>query len=257
MKADHTSYSVHELAEVSGVSVRTLHYYDELGLLQPIRQSNNYRSYGVPEVDRLQQILLYREIGMNLTAIKGILDNPDFDACQALQDHLQSLRMQRTRIDRLIANVEKTLAAQEGGPIMDDKEKFESFKKKMVDENEEKYGNEIREKYGDDAIDASNAKMMNMTEEKYRQNKDIEARMNGLFAEAMDKGDPACEEAQKACDLHREWLIMFWKDGTYSKEAHRSLGEMYASDDRFKAYYEKIRPGMAEFLRDALKVYTA
>ena len=249
-------YSVHELARLSGISVRTLHYYDELGLLRPERQANNYRSYSPQEVNRLQQILLYRETGMSLGVIKEILDDPAFDVWRALNDHLKVLQAHKARYENLIASVEKTLAAQEGKIVMEDGEKFESFKKQLIEENEAKYGTEVRERFGDDALDASNAKVMGLSVEHYQQAQEIDKEYKELLAIGMEKGDPSCEEAQQACDLHRKWLMMFWKEDAYSKEAHRGLGDMYATDDRFKAHYDAVKPGMAEFFREALRIYT-
>lgn len=258
MEKQKNTYSVHELAELSGVSVRTLHYYDEIELLQPTRRDNNYRSYGAAEVNRLQQILLYREIGVGLAMIKEILDDPTFEMKKALSEHLVSLQAQKNRLECLIASVEKTLAAHERKTAMSDKEKFEGFKKKLIEENEAKYGEEIREKYGDDQVDASNAKMMGLSEEQYQRMQEMAEEIMVLLAKGLEKGgDPAGEEAQQACDLHRQWLGFTWKDGMYNKQAHLGLGEMYVADDRFKAYYDKEVPGTAEFLRDALRIYCA
>lgn len=250
-------YSVQELATLSGVSARTLHYYDEMGLLVPVRRENNYRSYGDAEVDRLQQILLYREIGVSLTDIKRILDDPVFDEKRALHSHLASLKTQQERIGQLIASVEKTLASKERNTTMSDTEKFEGFKKKLIEENEEKYGAEIREKYGDDAVDGSNAKMMGLTEAQYQEMQSIAAEIMQLLHEGMELGDPASEVAQRACDLHRQWLNFTWKEGMYNKEAHKGLAEMYVADERFKKYYDAEVPGTAEFLRDAIAIYCA
>lgn len=257
MKRVVGTYSVHEIAELSGVSVRTLHYYDEVGLLNPQRRDNKYRSYGSKEVDRLQQILLYREIGMNLSVIKDVLDDPSFDMKKALGEHLNALQAQKTRIEKLISSVEKTLESKTKETKMSDKERFEGFKKKLIEENEEKYGKEIREKYGDEEVDASNAKLMGLSEDQYKRSQEIEVEIREALAKAMEAGDPSGELAQKACDLHRQWLTMFWKDGQYSKQAHLGLAEMYVADDRFKEYYDKETPGTAEFLRDAMKVYCA
>lgn len=248
-------YSVHELAGLSGVSVRTLHHYDSIGLLCPHRADNNYRVYGQEEVDRLQQILLYREVGLGLADIKALLDDASFDAEQALADHLARLVEQRERTDRLIASVEKTLAHRKGAIAMGDHEKFEGFKRKLVEENEKKYGKEARAAYGDDAVDASNAKMMGMTEEQYTATQGVEAAMKEELLAAMEEGDPAGPHARKAADLHRQWLTAFWKEGQYSKQAHKGLAEMYVADERFKQYYDAIAPGAAEFLRDAIAAY--
>lgn len=138
---------------------------------------------------------------------------------------------------------------------MKDEEKFEAFKQGLVDENEKKYGKEVRERWGDDAADASNAKLMGMTEEQYRATQELEREIRDVLVAAMETGDPASKEARHAADLHRQWLCAFWKDGTYSKAAHAGLAEMYVADERFKAYYEAWAPGAAEFLRDAIKAF--
>lgn len=257
MERERTSdgYTVHELAELSGCTVRTLHHYDDLGLVPAQRANNGYRRYGAAEVDRLHQVLLYRECGMPLAAIGRLLDDPAFDARDALAGHLRELHARKRRLDGLIASVEKTLACMEGSATMEDEEKFEAFKQGLVDENEKKYGKEVRERWGDDAADASNAKLMGMTEEQYRATQELEREIRDVLVAAMETGDPASEEARHAADLHRQWLCAFWKDGTYSKAAHRGLAEMYVADERFKAYYEAWAPGAAEFLRDAIKAF--
>lgn len=140
---------------------------------------------------------------------------------------------------------------------MEDEEKFEAFKQGLVGENEQHYGKEVRERWGDDAADASNAKLMGMSVEQYRQTQKLEQGVKDALLAAMAAGDPTGEDAHRAADLHRQWLCEFWKDGTYSKAAHLGLAEMYVADDRFKAYYEAVAPGAAEFLRDAIKAYCA
>lgn len=140
---------------------------------------------------------------------------------------------------------------------MNDNEKFEGFKKKLLEDNETTYGREVREKFGNEATDASNAKLAGMSEELWKMQTELSAEINEALKAAMELGDPACELAQRACDLHRQWLCMFWKDGAYSKDAHRGLAEMYVSDERFKAHYEKIADGAAEFFRNAIDIYCA
>lgn len=249
------SYTVHALSALSGVSVRTLHYYDELGLLQPQRTDNNYRVYTDVEIDRLQQILLYRAVGLKLSAIKGVLDECGFDAQSALENHLCALLKQQDETNRLIANVEKTLACMKGETKMSDVEKFEGFKKKVIEDNEKRYGEEVRAAYGDAAIDASNAKVAGMDRDQWEASQQLEGECKMLLVRAMEEGDAAGETAQKACDLHRQWLCQFWAAGTYSPEAHKALGEAYVADERFKSYYDAVAPGAAEFLRDALVLY--
>ncbi|MEH6990005.1 MerR family transcriptional regulator [Cytobacillus firmus] len=248
-------YTVQKLAQLAGVSSRTLRYYDEIGILKPARtNSSGYRIYGQQEVDRLQQILFYRELGVSLDQIKEIITAPAFDAADALKEHREKLLEKRKQLDLLITNVEKTIASAEGRTTMSNKEKFEGFKKKMIEDNEKQYGKEIREKYGEETVEKSNAKLMNMTQEEHEAVTKLAEEVNSTLAQAMETGNPAGELAQKAAGLHKQWITFYWSE--YSKEAHAGLAEMYVADERFKAYYDKIQPGAAEFLRDAIKIYT-
>lgn len=248
-------YTVNKLGVLAGVSTRTLRYYDEIGILKPARiNSSGYRIYGRAEVDRLQQILFYRELGLELERIREIMAAPDFDPGIALRQHREQLLARREQLNRLIANVEKTIALAEGRTTMSDNEKFEGFKRRLIEENEQKYGAEIRQKYGDAKIDASNAKMMNMTQEQYDEMQRLNEGVHEALAEALAAGgDPAGEAAQRAASLHKQWLCFSWSE--YTAEAHANLARMYVEDERFKAYYEK-QPGTTELLRDAVLIYT-
>ena len=251
-------YTVNELAQLSGVSGRTLRYYDSIDLLKPARIARNgYRIYGQEQVDRLQQILFYRALEVPLEEIKQMLDDTHFDRYTALQQHLQVLTEKKARLEGLITTVEKTIRAMEGGYPMKDQEKFEGLKQQVLAENRAKYGKELDEKYGAAQMAASEEKVANMSQEQWNAQKAEEQEIAALLKEAMETGDPACTQAQHACDLHRQWLCRFWPEGTYTKEAHRMMGEMYVGDERFRAYYEAIAPGCAEFFRDALNIYCA
>jgi len=248
-------YTVQQLAKTAGISSRTLRYYDEIGLLKPARlTSSGYRIYGPKEVDRLQQILFFQELGVGLEQIREIINDPSFDSLTALREHRVKLLEKKQQLELLINNVEKTIAQYEGRIIMTDQEKFEGFKQKLIDENEAKYGKEVREKYGDEAVDKSYRKMKEMTQEQYAEFEKLGQMVLDTLKEAMAAGDPASELAQKAADLHRQWLCFTWDN--YSKEAHAGLAQMYVNDERFAAYYDRIKPGAAKFLRDAVLVYT-
>ncbi|MCB2290519.1 MerR family transcriptional regulator [Clostridium sp. CS001] len=248
-------YTVQKLGKLAGVSTRTLRYYDEIGILKPARiNSSGYRIYGEIEVDGLQQILFYRELGVSLDSIKEIVTSPSFDGTIALREHREKLLEKRNQLDTLIANVDKTIALTGGVIKMSNKEKFEGFKKNIIDNNEKKYGKEIREKYGKDTIEKSNAKMMNMTQEQYGEVTKLTEQVIATLAEAFKNGDPASDIAQKAADLHKKWLTYYWSE--YSKEAHAGLAQMYVDDERFTAYYDEKQPGTAAFLRDAVFIYT-
>lgn len=133
--------------------------------------------------------------------------------------------------------------------------KFDTFKQQMINDNESAYGKEIREMYGEDTIDASNAKVKDMSKEQWQEAELLRTEYESLLKTAFEHGDPASEDVQRACDLHRQWLCLFWKDGMYSTEAHKGLAKMYVADERFTAYYDKISPGCAAFLCDAINIY--
>lgn len=248
-------YTVQKLASIAGVSARTLRYYDQIGILRPASiNPAGYRIYGQAQVDLLQQILFYRELGLKLESIKDIVTAPSFDRSRALREHHVKLLEKRAQLDLLIANVEKTIAHGEGRIKMMNKEKFEGFKQKLVDENEARYGKEIREKYGDGTVDKSYQKVKGMSQEQYDEVTKLAAEVMETLQAAFKTGDPAGELAQKAADLHRQWLCYYWNN--YTKEAHAGVAQMYVDDPRFTAYYDEKQPGTAEFLRDAVNIYT-
>ena len=249
-------YTVKTLAELAGVTPRTLRWYDQKGILKPRRAAESgYRLYGPEEVDRLQAILFYKELGLELKAVQEILDAPDFDRVAALQSHLAELEARRRRLDALILTVEKTIDEAKGGTTMSDREKFEAFKRRTVEANEERYGKEVREKYGDGAADGSNAKFLSMTEEEHGEWKALEAEILSALAAAVRSGeDPAGAEGRRIAELHRRWLSYTWT--AYTPQAHRGVAELYTADERFTAYYDREVPGCAAFLRQAVRAYT-
>jgi DNA-binding transcriptional MerR regulator len=252
-------YSIKQLSNLAGVSTRTLRYYDKIGLLKPeFINASGYRVYGAKQVDLLQQILFFRELRFCLRDIHEMLSSPDFNLLNALTEQRKKLKAEKKRLNQLIATVEKTLASHKGETIMTDQEKFEGFKKEKLAQNEKKYGKEIREKYGEDAVEKSNKQFANLSKEDYEASMAIQNDMFQNLQEALNLNDPASAPAQKAADLHRQWLCYFWPKGMYSKEAHAVLAQMYVGDSRFASYYESnVAKGAAKMLRDAVKIYTA
>lgn len=248
-------YSIRELSEMAGVSARTLRYYDEIGLLKPLYVSEaGYRFYGESEAALLQQILFYRERGFDLKKIQGILYQKDFDIMFALEEHLLVLEEQRKRTNALIHTVKQTISSMKGEYVMSDKEKFEAFKKNAVGENEEKYGEEIRVKYGDEQVETSNRKLLNMSEEDWKHFQHLEEEIKKSLEEGVRQGmKPESEEAGKIVALHREWLGMTWKQ--YTAEAHKGVVSMYTSDERFTSYYDKDVTGCAALLEQAVSYW--
>lgn len=245
-------YSIRALSEMAGVSARTLRYYDEIGLLKPSGVSEaGYRYYGDEEVAVLQQILFYRERGFELKKIQKILYQDGFDIMSALEEHLLELEAQREHVDLLIRTVRKTISSMRGEMSMSDQEKFAVFKEKLIKENEEKYGAEVREKYGTAALDESNRKLMNMSEADWEDFRMLEQEILTRLKEGVAAGiSPESEEARQITVLHRRWLEKTWKQ--YPAEAHRGLAAMYAADERFRAYYDREADGCAALLESAI-----
>ena len=158
----------------------------------------------------------------------------------------------RNQLDALMQTYKKHTITK-GEITMSYKEKFKDFTQQLIDDNETKYGEEIRKKFSNEIVDASNAKIKGMTQEDYAKVEALSAEVNEALKIAFEQGDPASELAQKACELHKKWLCYFWD--SYTKEAHIGIAQMYVDDPRFTAYYDKIADGCAVFLRDAILVY--
>ena len=220
-------YTVKALADLAGVTPRTLRWYDQKGLLKPRRTTEaGYRLYGREEVERLQTILFYKELGLELETILELLNAPDFNRLAVLQSHLAALEARRKRLDALILTVRKTIDETQGGAHMSDKE-----------------------------VERTNASVLSLTEEEYGEWKALgEEILSALPAAVRAKADPAGDEGQRIARLHRRWLSYSWE--AYSPQAHRGLGELYTADGRFTAYYDREVPGCAAFLRDAIRAYT-
>lgn len=249
-------YTVRELAQLTGLTPRALRYYDAIGLLRPARDAgNDYRLYGPQEVDRLEQILLYRAMGVPLERIRHILDTPGMDQAGALREHLEHLLERRREVEELIHVVRRTLEEMEGGSHMSGKERFERMKQQVVRENEAAYGREIREKYGSEAADSYAARVAGMTEEAWNQMKAEEEGYQAALRRAAASDDPTGVDAQEAVRLHGQWLRHFWKPEAVTPQAHIALVEMYGQDPRFTDYYEAIAPGCAGFFAKAAKAY--
>lgn len=249
-------YTIQELAKLSGVSTRTLRYYDEIDLLKPARTNEaGYRFYAQEEVDMLQQILFYRALDIKLAKIHEIIQAPNFQQKEALDSHRVALLQRKRELDQLLQTVEQTIQSLEEEIPMTNEAKFEGFKKNLIEENEKQYGEEIRTKYGNETIDASNAKLRNMTEEQYDAMQQLEQQLFDRLKEAMQIGDVTSDIAMEAVELHKRWLSFNWSK--YTKEAHAGLAQMYIADERFTAYYDdRVAPGATQFLYDAILIYT-
>lgn len=244
-------YTIQKLADLAGVTTRTLRWYDQLGLLKPGRVAENgYRYYGVAEVDRLQQILFYRALGVELTRIKTILDDPSFDRLEALRSHLRALQGEQERIRALIRTVRETILTAERNEIMSDKAKFEAFKQRTLEGYEQQYAPEVREKYGQQALDSAVATIRGITQERYQEWTALGEEIQSKLEQAVrENANPAGESGKELAELHSRWLTF---SIPYDPAKHRGIVRLYSADERFRAYYDKTVPGCAQFLQDAV-----
>ena len=242
-------YTVQQLAKLAGISVRTLHYYDEVGLLKPSSiKKNGYRQYEEPELLQLQQILFFRELEFPLEEIKQILAAPHFDMRSALEDHRKLIELKKKRLTGLIKTIDKTIEKLDSKNSMTDDELYGSFSK----EEAEQYAEEAKQRWGHtDAYKQSQQRVAKMTKDDWTKLNEKNAKITEELVAAMAHGSKSAE-AQAAIAKHYDALRAFYEP---NPEMYRGLGSMYVDDPRFKAFYEKIAPGMAVFMRDAMGAY--
>ncbi len=244
-----TSYSVGQVAEHAGVTVRTLHHYDEIGLLVPSgRSPAGHRRYEDEDLDRLQQILFHRELGFPLDEVAALLDDPGADPMAHLRRQHDLLTERIDRLTRMAAAVEHAMEARKMGIKLTPEEKFEVF----GDFDPDEYAEEVERRWGDtDAYRQSQQRTASYTKEDWLRIQSAADDLNARIAALMGSGAEA--ESEAAMDLaeeHRQQICGFYYDCSY--EMHTCLGEMYVADERFTAYYEAIGAGMAAYLRDAI-----
>ncbi|MGL4991935.1 MAG: MerR family transcriptional regulator [Sarcina sp.] len=247
-------YTIGKLSEISGVTKRTLRYYDEIGILVPkIINESGYRIYTNVEIDKLQQILFYKNMSLSINEIKELLSNKSIDEVKVLENHYKNLLNRKEELESLIKNLEKTIKYKKGEIKMSNKEKFEALKKESIKNNENLYGKEIREKYGDKIINKSNKRYMSLSEEEFEEMNIIENKIFENLEILLKKEDSSLEEMTYI--YHKKWLLFNWKK--YSKTAHNGLAKMYLNDERFRAYYDqKAGVGATEILVKIIAKYT-
>ena len=248
------TYTVGQMADMSGTSVRALRHYEEIGLLSPARTASGYRLYTPADVERLQQILLFRACGLELARIRELLESPSYNPKSALLAHLETLQERKEELEILICTVQKTIDALEGNATMKDNERFEGLKRAAVERNEQTYGKEARERYGDAAIDAANEKLLAMDQKEWDTMNELEEAIIEQLATARDTQNPAGPEAAHLAAMHAQWIRAHWGGGAYNREAHRALAQGYLADERFREYYDsRAGAGATEFLVAALE----
>lgn len=233
---------VKEVAELVGVSVRTLHYYDEIGLLVPKTTDSGYRIYSDQDLEKLQQILFFKELGFPLKQIKEMMENPAFDRLEALKLQREMLLARRRQLDEMIETIEKTIQHVKGEVEMTNKDMFKGF-----DFRHNPYEQEARERWGDLAVDQANEKVKNMTETE-------KEKFHKIFHDlaAIRHLPPDSQEAQHKINEWYQYLNTF---GTYTLDMFKGLGKMYVDDERFKNNIDRFGEGLAEFMCEAMAVF--
>lgn len=246
---DANTYSVSEVSKLAHVTVRTLHHYDEIGLLLPSnRTAAGYRQYDDADLQRLQQILIFRQLGFTLDAIQRMIDEPAGERRAALLTQRELLRGQVKETEAVIRAIESAITAIDGGKDMDNKKMFDGF-----DEfDQSKYEEEARERWGHtDAYKESTRRVKSYSKEDMARMKQEMDAIHNRMAEVMKSGKPATDPAAVAvAEEHRQHIDRWFYP--CSHQMHRGLGDMYVADARFTATYEAIAPGLAQYMRDAI-----
>lgn len=240
---------IREFAKLTGVSVRTLHYYDEIGLLKPssVDEQNGYRFYDERCLERMQEILFYRELDFPLKDIQAILSSPDYDKQTALKEQKHLLTLKKKRLERLITALDSAMKGENLTMNIFDNSEFEAQR--------EQYAKEAKEKWGaTDAYKESAEKTSGYSKEKWNE---VNVGMNALMAEFA-----ACRKNGFASDsTEAQAIVKKWQDyisaNFYSctTEILAGLGEMYVADERFKANIDSHGDGTADFMREAIAAY--
>ena len=237
---------INEFAKLTGVSVRTLHYYDEIGLLKPafVDEQNGYRFYDKNSLERMQEILFYRELDFELKSISEILSSPDYDKKKALAEQRKLLILKKERLERIIDALDET----EKGKIT-----MTAFDNSNYETARKRYETEAKERWGEtDAYKEHAEKTANYTKDKWQQVNDGLNAVLAKFAECMNNGHTAdSPEAQALVkELQNHITENYY---TCTNEILAGLGQMYVADERFKANIDKHAAGTAEFISNAIK----
>lgn len=243
--------TVRQVAKAAGISVRTLHHYDAIGLLKPTHVgANGYRYYGRTELLRLQQILFYRELGFPLGEIGSILDDPGFDPLTALKEHRTALVARIDQYRDLISTIDRTIASLEKDETMEDSEYYAG----IAPEKRKRWEREAVEFWGEDAVRAAQAKARSFSPEKVAE---IKTEMEAIRSEFQrlfrDGAEPGSEAAQAVTARHYAWVCHSW---TPDAAAFKGLGRYYVENPEFRGTYDDgAVPGTAAFIAEAMAIY--
>ena len=243
------AYTVHELAERAHISVRTLHHYDNIGLLKPSSHGKNgYRYYEEKELVILQQILFFRELDFSLHDIRHIISQPDFHVIEALREQKKLMKLKQARLSNLVKTIDHTIRTMQQDKKMNDNDRYDAFK----DDDVRKYQAEVKERWGNtDAYKQSTAKVASLRKVEMDSIKKSQKELTEKIAEAM-KFPINDARVQALVQKHYDSINFFYD---CNLDMYNNLARMYVEDPRFKANYDKVKPGLAEYLRKAIEYY--
>ena len=249
MEKRNTAYTVHQVATLAGVSVRTLHHYDQIKLLRPSsRTAAGYRLYGETDLLRLQQILFFRELDFPLGEIQRILDDPGFDQVKALESHRRMLHERAERLALLLSTVDKTIQKlTEDTMTLTDADLYEGFSQEQI----ERYKREVKERYDPKLVAESDRRVRKMSKTQWQAVGEDGKAVTRRMAEFMDR-DPGDPEVQETIARHHAWIENFYPA---SAEVYSGLGQLYVEHPEFRAYYEAYAPNLADFMQAAMNYY--
>lgn len=245
------AYTVNKLAKLSGVSVRTLHFYDEIGLLKPAYYGdNNYRYYEETELLMLQQILFFRELGFQLTDIQRIISSPDFDKVKVLESHKKILEKNLDQMKILIGTVDKTIAHLRGKEMMKLEEVFHGFN----DEKQKLYEDFLVERGVDkELMRESKNKTKDWTKDQWLQYKSDGDKINDDLVQAIKNNlSPSSAEVQNIIKMHYQLISKIW---TPTRESYIDLSQLYASHPDFVKFHDDIHPQLLTFFMEAMRIF--
>lgn len=246
-------YKVKEVAETTGVSVRTLHHYDRIGLLKPERvSSSGYRLYSDENLERLQQILVFKEMDFSLQEIKDIVDRPDFNRKENLKKHKELLLAKKKRLEEIIRTVEMTIDSIEGGYQMKNNDMFKGFDMKEIEEHQKKYSEEAKERYGKETVEKVEKRTIGYSPEDWGE---IQKKTDEIYKRVMAGMDLGPEDpgVQRAVADWRQFITDHYYDCTL--DIFRGLGDLYVDDPRFTKNIDKYQQGLAAFFKEAIHYY--
>lgn len=240
---------IKDFAKLTGVSVRTLHYYDEIELLKPasVDEQNGYRFYDEKCLEKMQQILFYRELDFSLKDINMILSSPDYDKQNALKQQMSLLKLKKECLERLIDAINSAMKGEKISMKTFDNTEFETKREEFAKEAKEKWGNT-------EAYKESAEKTNNYSKEKWNE---VNSAMDSIIAEFTKcKNDGFTPDSSKAQELVEKWQNFITENHyTCTKEILAGLGEMYTADERFQANIDRHSSRTAQFMCDSIKVF--